>query len=1040
MLRILAPAILLLALSLSLPQDVQAATFTAENVGSSTINASAASHSITIYITDTDPSLNILKANITLYSFTFVSGTNSTTASAASFSNASPTSIGWSNSTDNISLIASGGGVQNFTFNVNVPLTTGTYSITVTVTDTAAAQASTNITYSVVDNPIYQITFANLSNMTQTTNLIQNLSHVVRITNDGGLRKTYNLTVVDCNNISQTGVGILNASSVVLNASEAKAIQLNVINSTSGLYSSCIMAKHYNGSADPSNVTSIQNSVILNSGFYPDINVTAIFYTSSGGNSPYPGGNITMNVTLNNTGQFNFLGSVGVYLLWDGVVVNNTVLIDNTSLPYGTPYSYVGFPNIIGITAGLHNLTVWADYTNSLVESNEANNNLTAQVFAGYNVTGLTVTGHSSYNAYSNKSVNVSVYVYYPNGTAVTGLTKYNFSVYDQQTGVTFNSGIAVFNDSFTAGAAGFYWFNITTPALVNATATLPGTHNLTVNASRDEGSRAYSGGSSGLDYYYLLVPKLVVVLSAISNSVTEGNSRAITISVTNTGTDPIYNVTLAPSLDSTYLSGGSIGGCTPILPVIPNIVVASTGYITCSASVVAEEVSDDTSTSYIVTATGSYNYSGTVTTFYTADDITLLVVNAAAGGGDDGGGGGTNATSCTTDNQCKDTESCVNRKCAAISCPNGEIMDHFCITVTYKINITAFPSAISAGSGESNSTKVTVKNTGADKFTAKLEVTINNITATVTPASYSLDAGESYQFTVDFTVPNSTTIGEFAGTFKAYVSTSTSSYQSKSFKFTVFPKEETKVLINVSYGELETLLAAAASNLSQMKASGMFNQSVISAIESLISAANTTLLQMKSAIDSDDYVTAQSLISQVNTSISSANAQIGGARVQTSGFTPLQYGIWFWVAIAVIIIFVVGFFVYMFYPSGHVGFHPEKGYAHPAAKEGVAARIKKLFKRKKDSSPPTSIKTIAQSVAEPSKEGQYETFHYGHDYSKEKSYGYEFSKGADTGGGFLQRFRRKKRAETPQMHLDQFSGQPVAEQKKEDTPQSPPS
>jgi hypothetical protein len=1042
MLSILVPAVFLLALSL-LSQDAGAADFTTENIGSSTINASETGHSITIYVTDNDPSLSITNVSMILYSFTFVSGTNSTNASNTNFINSTAeTSLGWGNLTDT-PLIASGGGTTSFTFSVNAPLANGSYNINVSAIDSAGVQTSSNITYSVVDNPIYQIAFS--SPLTsQSTNLIENLSYSVTITNTGSLRKTYNLYVVNCTDNQVIYVGILNLSSVTLNASEAKAVQINVSNSTSGLYSSCIMAKHYNGSMeDSSNVTS-SGSVVLNSGFYPDIDVTNIYWTSSGGESPYPGGNITMNVTLNNTGHFNFQTpeSIAVYLLWDGAVVNNTVLILNTSLLNGTPYSYTGFPNITGITAGLHNLTVWADPSNSLAESSESNNNLTEQVLVGYNVAVLSVTAQSVLNASVGGVVNISVSVTYPNGSVVTGLEKANFSVLDVQNGTTYTSSNEVFSSSFTNGTDGVYWFNITSHSSANNTDTLPGVHNLTVTASRNEGDRNYSGSNAAGPYYYLLVPRLVVTVTASVNYMSEGGTtKTVYINVTNTGTYPIYNVTLgAASSNTDYMTLGSLSGLTMTQGnnALLEAGSSSSYFFYCTVVATSQTVSEDSPASVTVTAMGNYNYSTNVT-YVKSGSFTFTIENVDDSGdtGDTGGTTGTLGKSCTTDNQCGTNESCVSNKCAAISCPNGEIIDHFCMTVTYKINITSFESALSADSGGSNSTKVTVKNTGADKFTAKLEVTINNVTATVSPASYVLDAGESYQFTVDFTVPNTTTVGEFSGTFKAFVSTSTSSYQSKSFKFKVFPNTETKSLINLSYEELESLLAAAMANLSRMKASGMYNQSVISAIENLISAANSTLLQMKSAMDSDDYVTAQSLISQVNTSISSANAQMGGAQVESSGFSPLQYGIWFWVAVAVIIIFVVGFFVYMFYPSGHVGFHPEKGYAHPAAREGVGARIKKLFKRKKGLSSGTSTKSIAQSVAEPSKESHYETFHYGQDYSKEKSYSYEYSKGAEAGGGFLQRFRKKKKAVTPQMHLDQFSGQPVAEQKNEEVPKS---
>jgi hypothetical protein len=351
------------------------------------------------------------------------------------------------------------------------------------------------------------------------------------------------------------------------------------------------------------------------------------------------------------------------------------------------------------------------------------------------------------------------------------------------------------------------------------------------------------------------------------------------------------------------------------------------------------------------------------------------------------------------------------------------------CIPVYFKINITAFDSAIRANSGASNLTKVTVKNSGTNKFTAKLEVTINNVSATVSPASYSLGAGESYQFTVNFTVPSTTTIGTFSGNLKAYVSTSTGSYDSKGFTFTVLPNAETEAGINVSYQELTSLLSDVIANLSRMKASGRYNQTVLASIESLITAANATLLQVKSSIDSDDYVSAQYLISQVNASINNAQSQMGSAPQVTGGliFNPGEYGIWFWVAVVVIIIFVVGFFIYMFYPSSHAGYHPEKGYALPSGKEGIGTKIKRLFKRKKKS-PAASISSFAHNVAEQPKAEKYETFHYSEGYNKENSYGYQYSKE----GGFLSKLRKNKDKKPPQMHIDQFSAAPVAEQKKE--------
>ncbi|MCJ7817188.1 MAG: hypothetical protein MUP55_04995, partial [Candidatus Aenigmarchaeota archaeon] len=122
----------------------------------------------------------------------------------------------------------------------------------------------------------------------------------------------------------------------------------------------------------------------------------------------------------------------------------------------------------------------------------------------------------------------------------------------------------------------------------------------------------------------------------------------------------------------------------------------------------------------------------------------------------------------------------------------------------------------------------------------------------------------------------------------------------------------------------------------------------------------------------------------------------------------------------------------YMFYPSSGVGYHPDKGFSPLGAKEGFGAKIKRMFRRKKKELPSPSISSIAQSVTEPPKEeeGHYDSFHYSEGYKKEKSYDYQYSDGGAK--GFFQKFRRKKSKKTPQMHLDQFAGQTVAEQKRE--------
>ena len=1029
LLRILVLAGFLLGFSVLVSQDAFAANFSAQNLTSSEIVIPQTNYTITIRVNNTDSSLNITKVEITIANFTFVSGSNFTTASNQSFSSAGSI-LTWSNTTADGFIPA--GSPHNFTFNVSAPSSPGYYNFTVNVTHTDSSSNSTNITYTLIS---YNLSFLSLSAMENSTNISQNLTYLINITNHGApLQEQYNLTVVNCTNTSQSGssFGILSASSITLEPGANVTVELNV-SSTVGFYSSCILARHWNGSGEEAGISflSSSNGVILNSTFRGNLTPTYIYWTSTGGQNPFAEGNITVYAaTINNTGAINFSGSLTSYLYWNGTYITQNVSTAN--IPAGSSYN-VSFSNITGITNGLHNLTVWVNPLGSVPETDNTDNNFTTQVFVGYNVTVLNVVRQNGTNNAPNTSIDITVSVKYTNGTAVTNLNKENFTVNDIYNGSVLQTlnylncteMNATFNSSMSS--SGIYWFNITSYNPPTDSDTRPGTHSLIIQAMNNESNKLYSGNSSGSDYYYLIVPRLQLNLSG-TGTVTEGNSRTIYINLSNTGTDSIYNITTAATDDSDYAQVPSNpSGCTK------TVLTNASDYLTCSFSATTSAVSDNQIVTISVTVSGTHNYSGSPNVTYTkTEEFTLTIINQDTTPPPSDDGGGTTAKSCTSDAQCGANESCSSaKKCVTISCPNGEILDHMCINFSYKINITAFGSEISAVSGGSNSTKVTVKNAGANTFTAKLEVTISNVVATVTPVSYSLGPGESYQFTVNFTVPNTTTIGDFTGTFKAYVSTSASSYDSKSFKFTVFPKEETKSEINLSYQELSSVLSALAANLSQMKASGKYNQTVLSSIENLISAANATLLEMKNAMDSDNYVLAQSLISDVNTSINNAKAGMEGAQIEVTA-AAAQYGIWFWVAVIVIIIFVVGFFIYMFYPSQHVGYHPEKGFAPPGAKEGFGAKIKRLFRRKKKELQSPSISSIAQSVAEPSKdeEGHYDSFHYSEGYKKEKSYDYQYSKGESK--GFFQRFRRKKSKKTPQMHLDQFVSPGVAEQKRE--------
>ncbi|RLJ06662.1 MAG: hypothetical protein DRP16_04915, partial [Candidatus Aenigmatarchaeota archaeon] len=89
---------------------------------------------INITVSNTDSNLNITKVNITIpAAFTFIEGSNQTTASQSTFSNTSIYLV-WSNVTDEG--IVENGSTAYFLFNVSLPDSEGIYNITITSTDT----------------------------------------------------------------------------------------------------------------------------------------------------------------------------------------------------------------------------------------------------------------------------------------------------------------------------------------------------------------------------------------------------------------------------------------------------------------------------------------------------------------------------------------------------------------------------------------------------------------------------------------------------------------------------------------------------------------------------------------------------------------------------------------------------------------------------------------------------------------------------------------------------------------------------------------
>jgi len=117
---------------------------------------------------------------------------------------------------------------------------------------------STFSTY-VVGSTLHNLTFENLTVMERFVQAGQNATYLINITNFGNnsLGEEYNLSVV--------GTGILNDTFLNLSIGEWEVVELNVSNSTEGVYTSYIIANHWNGTDTETdwNLSSADDGVIF---------------------------------------------------------------------------------------------------------------------------------------------------------------------------------------------------------------------------------------------------------------------------------------------------------------------------------------------------------------------------------------------------------------------------------------------------------------------------------------------------------------------------------------------------------------------------------------------------------------------------------------------------------------------------------------------------------------------------------------------------------------------------------------------------------
>ncbi|MCK4550538.1 MAG: hypothetical protein KAT91_01145, partial [Candidatus Aenigmarchaeota archaeon] len=224
-----------------------------------------------------------------------------------------------------------------------------------------------------------------------------------------------------------------------------------------------------------------------------------------------------------------------------------------------------------------------------------------------------------------------------------------------------------------------------------------------------------------------------------------------------------------------------------------------------------------------------------------------------------------TNEETCTQNSDCSSGDYCLNSVCTAISCDDGVIVDHQCISA-YKIDISENPEPFFVEQGTSKSFEFTVKNTGYKNLTnitgslIAPETLLLENWYSMTELKSNLAVDEQNKSTVQITVPETESIK--AHTIKIKI-VSAEKTQEKNMTLQVTPGEKEQRLINSSLNMLTTDIADTEKDIETlMKKLGNSNTTTAKTKLDTVKKLHTEALE---AISTGDYLTAYHKKQEIN-------------------------------------------------------------------------------------------------------------------------------------------------------------------------------
>ena len=322
---------------------------------------------------------------------------------------------------------------------------------------------------------------------------------------------------------------------------------------------------------------------------------------------------------------------------------------------------------------------------------------------------------------------------------------------------------------------------------------------------------------------------------------------------------------------------------------------------------------------------------------------ITLTVVDTGTTTtSSSGGGGSSTSTSCSSNSGCASNEYCSTANvCTTLDCDSHEyISDQAC--VAYAPTVTQHEQNIYLLFGSSNSTTITVSEENNRTVNTALNIDISSdISTNVSPASCTAPC----DFNITFTSKNTSEIKVYNGTYKPYATFASAATTSTTFSVTVLPTAEKKAEIESSYAEYLALMASVKAEFDSLKATGAIAGGNLTILESLLGNMNNISVSIQAALDSGNYIQANTLLTDLNSTITQIQSKLSDVEGITFAWPT---DLLFWAVVGIVIVGVGAFVVYLLLPPRDSGFRAGRTFA--PKKPGVFSRVKRSGSAKKKS------------------------------------------------------------------------------------------